>query len=439
MRRAGMNGSPVTGPQMAWLLHRSSYLGFPAPARRLAVEVDEWGTGDLADLLGEVGRDADPFGTTLRVTGILDGRAVTRHVVVLTVGRMQQMDIPQADQPWMTLADSLGIPLEWSAHVTPRADKDVLAEIRLILGKISSQTNHYEVEHDHGPSLRVGGAAGAGAAGRGGTVRPGGCLAGPRQGMVADRGIGPDGIRVPGSLRAGRHRVPRQVDINHTFGQHDLAREFLPASGSVQAHSRELPVRAVAAGGPAVTSMAGDRRGWNIGRSSLDNPGDVRPVAQHGGLRRRRSVPDHLRARRRQDQPDGHVRRQDRRRRHRLVRHRSGRPARPAGPHRAAARRVGEHGSGQRRPRVAEPVRAGAEPQLADFAALDLADMDDTEVAAVGLRIEDLHAAKLSDLDPDRVDELRRRGYRQARTRASATAPGCAWTRCRRCCPRRSP
>ena len=54
MRRAGMNGSPVTGPQMAWLLHRSSYLGFPAPARRLAVEVDEWGTGDLADLLGEV-------------------------------------------------------------------------------------------------------------------------------------------------------------------------------------------------------------------------------------------------------------------------------------------------------------------------------------------------------------------------------------------------
>ena len=119
MARAGMNGSPVTGPQMAWLLHRSSYLGFPAPAKRLTLEVDEWGAGDLADLLGEAAWAADPFATTLRVTGILGGKAITRHVAVLTVGRMQHMDIPQADQPWMTLADSLGIPLEWSAHITP--------------------------------------------------------------------------------------------------------------------------------------------------------------------------------------------------------------------------------------------------------------------------------------------------------------------------------
>ena len=66
------------------------------------------------------------------------------------------------------------------------------------------------------------------------------------------------------------------------------------------------------------------------------------------------------------------------------------------------------------------PYALVREPQLADFAALDLTDLDDTEVAAVGLRIEDLHAAKLSDLDPARVDELRRRRYRQARTRASA-------------------
>ena len=272
MARAGMNGSPVTGPQMAWLLHRSSYLGFPAPAKRLTLEVDEWGAGDLADLLGEAAWAADPFATTLRVTGILNGKAITRHVAILTVGRMQHMDIPQADQPWMTLADSLGIPLEWSAHITPRADKDVLAEIRLILGKISSQTNHYEVEHEmDAPSALE--------EQRDLALRVEQELSG-----LADASLG----RAKGWWRiavSGRTETEclehaerviaafgRTVEIKHTFGQYDLAREFLPGSTvKMKAHMRKLSLRAVAAAGPAVTSMAGDRRGWNIGRSSLDN------------------------------------------------------------------------------------------------------------------------------------------------------------------------
>ena len=216
---------------------------------------------------------ADPFATTLRVTGILDGKAVTRHVVILTVGRMQQMDIPQADQPWMTLADSLGIPLEWSAHVTPRADKDVLAEIRLHPGEDLLADQPLRGRARDGRSLGVGGAAGAGAAGRAGTVRPGGCLAGPRQGMVADRGIGPDRIRVPGSRPSGSS--PRSAARSRS--PTPSASTTWPVNSSpgpavvCKAHMRKLPLRAVAAGGPAVTSMAGDRRGWNIGRSSLDN------------------------------------------------------------------------------------------------------------------------------------------------------------------------
>lgn len=422
MRRAGMNGSPVTGPQMAWLLHRSSYLGFPAPARRLAVEVDEWGTGDLADLLGEVGWDADPFGTTLRVTGILDGRAVTRHVVVLTVGRMQQMDIPQADQPWMTLADSLGIPLEWSAHVTPRADKDVLAEIRLILGKISSQTNHYEVEHEmDAPSALE--------EQRELALRVEQELSG-----LADASLG----RAKGWWRiavSGRtesecldhsERViaafGRKVEITHTFGQYDLAREFLPASRVVcKAHMRKLPLRAVAAGGPAVTSMAGDRRGWNIGRSSLDNSpvmfdfwrnmedydvSGLFPIISGLGGGKTNLLGMFVAKTAAAGigwcviDPAGRL----------------GRLGRTAQLRAGSVNIDLLNGA----PGSLNPYALVREPQLADFAALDLTDMDDTEVAAVGLRIEDLHAAKLSDLDPARVDELRRRRYRQARTRASA-------------------
>ena len=386
------------------------------------MEVDEWGTGDLADLLGEACWDADPFGSTLRVTGILDGRAVTRHVVVLTVGRMQQMDIPQADQPWMTLADSLGIPLEWSAHVTPRADKDVLAEIRLILGKISSQTNHYEVEHEmDAPSALE--------EQRELALRVEQELSG-----LADASLG----RAKGWWRiavSGRtesecldhsERViaafGRKAEITHTFGQYDLAREFLPASTVVcKAHMRKLPLRAVAAGGPAVTSMAGDRRGWNIGRSSLDNSpvmfdfwrnmedydvsGLFPIISGLGGGKTNLlgmivaktaaagigwCVID----------PAGRL----------------GRLGRTAQLRAGSVNIDLLNGA----PGSLNPYALVREPQLADFAALDLTDLDDPEVAAVGLRIEDLHAAKLSDLDPARVDELRRRRYRQARTRASA-------------------
>ena len=96
MARPGMRGRPVTAGQMAWLLHRSTHLGFPAPRLRSELDVTEWDAGDLAGLLDQVSWTAEPFATTLRVTGMVDGRTLTRHVAILTVGRMQPMTIPQA-------------------------------------------------------------------------------------------------------------------------------------------------------------------------------------------------------------------------------------------------------------------------------------------------------------------------------------------------------
>ena len=63
----------------------------------------------------------------------------------------------------------------------------------------------------------------------------------------------------------------RRVQVEHIYGQHDLAREFLPGEPvRIRAHRRDLPVRTVAAGGAAITSTAGDRTGWNIARAVLD-------------------------------------------------------------------------------------------------------------------------------------------------------------------------
>ena len=94
MARPGMRGRPVTAAQMAWLLHRSTHLGFPAPRLRSELDFDEWAPGDLAGLLDQVSWAAEPFATTLKVTGVVDGRTVSRHVAVLTVGRMQPMSDP---------------------------------------------------------------------------------------------------------------------------------------------------------------------------------------------------------------------------------------------------------------------------------------------------------------------------------------------------------
>ena len=110
MARPGMRGRPVTAAQMAWLLHRSTHLGFPAPRLRTELDVDEWGPGDLAGLLDQVSWAAEPFATTLKITGVVDGRTISRHVAILTVGRMQPMTIPQADLPWMAIPDQLGHP-----------------------------------------------------------------------------------------------------------------------------------------------------------------------------------------------------------------------------------------------------------------------------------------------------------------------------------------
>ena len=422
MSRAGMHARPLTPAEMHWLLHRSSHLGFPAPARRLAVDVDEWAAGDLADLLDTVSWTAEPFAATLKVTGILNGRTITRHVAVLTVGRMQRMDIPQKDQPWMTIPDSLGIPLEWSAHITPRADKDVLSEIRLILGKISSQKNHYELEHGvDAPSALE-------------DQRAQALQVEQELSNIADASLG----RAKGWWRvavSGRTKQEclghverviaaygRKVEIKHTFGQYDLASEFMP--GSIvkhKAHMRKLPLRAVAAGGAAVTSMAGDRRGWNIGRAAQDNSpvmfdfwrnmetydvSGLFPVT--GGLGSGKST-----------LVGGVVGKTGLSGVHWCVIDPTGRLSRLGRtPQLHKVSRIVDLLNGA--PGSMNPYAMVREPKLEDFDYINLAELDDTEATAIGLRVDDLYTAKISDLDPERVEALRQRRFAKARSRAVA-------------------
>lgn len=422
MSRAGMHGRPLTSPEMAWLLHRSTHLGFPAPPRRVEIDVDQWSTGDLSDLLDQVSWTAEPFATTMTVTGVFQGRTITRHVAVLTIGRMQQMDIPQRDQPWMTIPDGLGFPLEWSAQVTPRADKEVLAEVRQILGKINSQTRHYEDEHNLDAPAALE------------DQRAMALQVEQELTNLADSSLGRARgwwrVAVSGSTRAEcLSRVERvvgaygrKVEIVHGYGQHAKALEFIPGSSVTQkAHARNLPLRAVAAGGAAVTSMAGDRRGWNIGRSSLDGSpvmfdfwknmedydvsglfpvlaglgggktnfmGEV--VAKTAGAGIKWCSVD----------PAGRM-------------SKLGRTPQLRGVSKVVDLLDGEPGS-------MNPYSMVAEPKLSDFDYIDFTELGDKEMHDLGLREEDLDTARASDLDPVKVEALRQMRFRKARTRAMA-------------------
>jgi hypothetical protein len=64
--------------------------------------------------------------------------------------------------------------------------------------------------------------------------------------------------------------------------------------------------------------------------------------------------------------------------------------------------------------------RLVAEHHPDDFTIHDLADLEDTDLAALGVTADDLDTITLGDLDPESVDALRTRWHKRATVRAQA-------------------
>ena len=142
----GMEGVPATPKQVEWLMHRSVSLGLPAPLTLPEISDPEWDSDDLAEFTDQVSWTAVPYGRTIKVSGERDGVRVQRHVCVLSVGRMTDLEIP-AGVPWMQRTDQLGFPVEWSGRVVVEESARVGAAMRRNIQKIRAQKEHYEVEH----------------------------------------------------------------------------------------------------------------------------------------------------------------------------------------------------------------------------------------------------------------------------------------------------
>ncbi|MDN5746043.1 MAG: hypothetical protein L0H31_13085, partial [Nocardioidaceae bacterium] len=140
-------GTPVTPRELEWLLHRSCSLGLPAPLELGAPEDGEWREEDLHEFTDQVQWFATPYGRTFLVRGERDSEPVERHVCVMSVGRMTDLDIPPG-VPWMQRTDQVPFPVEWSGRIRIEEAGRVGHAMRRNIQKIRAQKQHYEFEHD---------------------------------------------------------------------------------------------------------------------------------------------------------------------------------------------------------------------------------------------------------------------------------------------------
>ena len=146
LRHPGFEGAPASPRQLEWLLHRSCSLGLPAPLTLGAADDGEWEREDLDEFTDHVTWTAVPYARTIVVRGETNRAEVQRHVCVLSVGRMTDLDIPPG-VPWMQRTDQLPFPVEWSARVTVEDAGRVGMAMRRNIQRIRSQKEHYEHEH----------------------------------------------------------------------------------------------------------------------------------------------------------------------------------------------------------------------------------------------------------------------------------------------------
>lgn len=268
MASPGMEGAPATPRQLEWLLHRSCSLGLPAPLTLGAVENGHWETEDLHEFTDHVQWFAMPYARTLRVVGENDSQRIERHVCVLSVGRMTDLEIPSGI-PWMQRTDQLGFPVEWSGRVEIEDSAKVGMAMRRNIQKIRAQKDHYEVEHQEpapgaldrqaDKALMVEDEISMGLSGL--STRTSGWY------RLAVSGRSEEEALERASLV--RKLFTPQITIARPADQYAVAREFIPGErlGST-AYKRRMPVTTLSAAVPAATAKVGDRLGIHLGETS---------------------------------------------------------------------------------------------------------------------------------------------------------------------------
>ncbi|MGL5809952.1 MAG: ATP-binding protein [Nocardioides sp.] len=289
---AGLDGVPLSPAQMQWLMHRSIAVGMPVQVgpRLDASELirsfeddprDGGGAGSAAYGPGAVWESDDlyaftdpvdwiysPMGPTVRVEAKIRGQLITRHVAVLSIGRMPDRRFPEDGRsPWMLATARLGYPVEWCASgilstmagAIPKADYDRQRAVGI--------RKHYD-EHEELPPPAVARAI-------------------DQSVQTYDEvteGEPRDAVRFEGPIRAAVYgeteaeclkRVRNLIDVYgdvhrievvHGGGQRAMLRELIPGEPwSTVGYQRRMSVGYLAAAMPHVSSSLGTPTGPYVG------------------------------------------------------------------------------------------------------------------------------------------------------------------------------
>ncbi len=264
----GMRGRRVTPQELEWLLFRSVALCMAPPGPLSPVSNGQWERGDLLALTEQVERYRSPYGSTVKLVNRMTGEE--RHVAVLTVGRMEPLEIPERHEPWLHFHERLPWPMELSSRVDILGSSSSFKNLEHRLRMIRSQQLDY-AEH--------------------------GIDAPPELERLAKRAlvIGDEmttGLPVQSARAHGWHRIAvggrtreeclerarrliqlysreLRISLQHAKNQDQLAREFIPGEPIANTgYVRRMPVKLLAAALPQAASTVGDRRGDLIGRTA---------------------------------------------------------------------------------------------------------------------------------------------------------------------------
>lgn len=269
----GMSGRPATGAEVEFLFHRSYAMGMPAPVA-LSEQTGQWTDHDMGEFVASVTHVHGMGRDTVVAKARRGDRDIERHVAVMSVGRMDSVQIPAAS-PWMQATDRLHFPVEWMATFDLVRGEDARNKVNRRLRRIRDQQSHY-ANHGEEIPLDLERKADRARVIEDEMTDGNEVVAGRAYGWVRiavhgkDRDQCLDRVREVRELYRGMQITVEHPYAAHSMGcQYDLMREFVPGEPlSTVAFQRDFTLQILAGGLPTVSAKVGDRRGPYIGFTS---------------------------------------------------------------------------------------------------------------------------------------------------------------------------
>ncbi|EKT83650.1 hypothetical protein WSS_A06029 [Rhodococcus opacus M213] len=272
----GVRARPATAGQMDYLLRRSATLGLPLDADGVLAGGGDWEASDIPALedLAQVALTPGDGYTT--VSGLVDGRDYTGYAIVLTVGRMAPLPIPERMLPWQVIGDPSGEPIEWSERIRVHSKGETLRKMRRLTSKIEAQFDHYTVEHDESPPQELAEQHTRAQHVISDIEEDHSGLSVRTEGYYRLLVVGASPEVAKNKVAMLREMYAPHISLEQEHGQYQLLREFMPGERLANyAHCRRMNVEALSAGMAAVGDRLGDRTGVVLGQTASIAP---RPV-----------------------------------------------------------------------------------------------------------------------------------------------------------------